>query len=72
MNLKNVKRNRIKAYADKYKYVCVDGLNVWNAIREHGSKADIVHCAMQNKIDYLNVESVAKNGCICVAVGAKM
>lgn len=73
MDLKNIKRGRIKEYADKYKAVCVMGQNVWDVIREQGIKVDIaLPCATQNEIDGKNAEALVKNGCICVAEGANM
>jgi glutamate dehydrogenase (NADP+) len=73
MELKNVKRGRIKEYINKYKAVCVEGLSVWDVIREHGIKVDIaLPCATQNEIDGRNAEALIKNGCICVAEGANM
>ncbi len=73
MELKNVKRGRIKEYANKYKAVCVEGLSVWDVIREQGIKVDIaLPCATQNEIDGRNAEALIKNGCFCVAEGANM
>jgi glutamate dehydrogenase (NADP+) len=73
MELKNVKRGRIKEYANKYKAVCFEGLSVWDVIREQGIKVDIaLPCATQNEIDSRNAEALIKNGCICVAEGANM
>jgi glutamate dehydrogenase (NADP+) len=73
MELKNVRRGRIREYADKYQTVCFDGKNVWDVIREQGIKVDIaLPCATQNEIDADNAAALVKNGCICVAEGANM
>jgi len=73
MELKNVKRGRIKEYADKFGTVCYMGDNVWNVIREQGIKIDVaLPCATQNELDGKNAEALVKNGCICVAEGANM
>ncbi len=73
MELKNVKRGRVKEYADKYESVCVEGKNVWDVIREQGIKVDIaLPCATQNELDKENAEALVKNGCMCVAEGANM
>jgi len=73
MELKNIKRGRIKEYADKYKAVCVEGRNVWDVIREQEIKVDIaLPCATQNEIDGRNAKALLMNGCICVAEGANM
>lgn len=71
--LKNVRRGRIKEYADKYGVMCVEGKNIWDVIREQGVKIDIaLPCATQNEINGQNAEALVKNGCICVAEGANM
>ncbi len=73
MELKNVKRGRIKEYADKFGSVCYIGDNVWDVIREQGIKIDVaLPCATQNELDGKNAEALVKNGCICVAEGANM
>ncbi|HOK06076.1 MAG TPA: NADP-specific glutamate dehydrogenase [Syntrophales bacterium] len=73
MELKNVRRGRIKEYADKYKTMCVEGASVWDVIRDQGIKVDIaLPCATQNEIDGSHAAALVKNGCICVAEGANM
>ncbi|HBH86949.1 MAG TPA: NADP-specific glutamate dehydrogenase [Syntrophaceae bacterium] len=73
MELKNVKRGRIKEYADKYKTACYEGASVWDVIRDQGIKVDIaMPCATQNEIDASHAAALVKNGCICVAEGANM
>ena len=74
LELKNVKRGRIKEYADKYnKVLCVEGKNIWQAIKDQGIKIDIaLPCATQNEIDGPCAEAMVKNGCICVSEGANM
>ncbi len=71
--LKNVRRGRIKEYADKYNTVCYIGESVWDVIREHGLKVDIaIPCATQNELDGKSAEALVKNGCFCVSEGANM
>jgi glutamate dehydrogenase (NADP+) len=73
MHLKNVKRERIKKYADKYKSVCIMGKNVWESIKEEGIKVDVaLPCATQNEINRECAEALVENGCIAVAEGANM
>ncbi|HOJ51168.1 MAG TPA: NADP-specific glutamate dehydrogenase [Syntrophales bacterium] len=73
MELKNVRRGRIKEYADKFKTACYDGKSVWDVIRDEGIKVDIaLPCATQNEIDESHAAALVKNGCICVAEGANM
>lgn len=67
MELKNVKRGRIKEYADKYKCDFVAGRKPWEV------KCDIaLPCATQNELDGVAAESLIKNGCMAVAEGANM
>jgi glutamate dehydrogenase (NADP+) len=73
MELKNVRRGRIKEYADKYKTCCIEGASVWDVIRDQGIKVDIaLPGATQNEIDATHAAALVKNGCICVAEGANM
>lgn len=67
MNLKNVKRGRIKEYADKYKAKYVEGKRPW------GEKCDIaLPCATQNELDENDAKTLIKNGTTVVAEGANM
>ncbi len=66
MELKNVKRGRIKEYADQYKCQYIEG-------RPWSVKCDIaLPCATQNEIDENEAKTLVKNGCICVGEGANM
>ena len=66
--LKNVKRGRIKEYAEKYptaKYY--PGERPWSI------KCDIaLPCATQNEIEAADAQKLVDNGCWCVAEGANM
>ncbi|PID69462.1 MAG: NADP-specific glutamate dehydrogenase [Flavobacteriales bacterium] len=68
MDLKNVKRGRIKEYVKQYpnaKYL--PGEKPWNL------KADVaLPCATQNELDKKDAEALIANGCICVSEGANM
>jgi glutamate dehydrogenase (NADP+) len=67
LELKNVKRGRIKEYAEKFGCKYVAGEKPW------GVKCDIaLPSAVQNEIDGKDAETLVKNGCICVAEGANM
>lgn len=73
MELKNVRRGRIKEYADKFGTVCYIGESIWDVIRDEGLKVDVaLPCATQNEIDESHAAALVKNGCICVAEGANM
>ena len=67
MELKNVKRGRIKEYADKYKCEYVEGKTPWSV------KCDMAFpSATQNELNGQDAETLVKNGCICVSEGANM
>jgi glutamate dehydrogenase (NADP+) len=73
MDLKNIRRGRIKEYADKYGVKYFSGLSVWDVLREQGIKVDVAFpSATQNEISGKNAESLIKSGCICVSEGANM
>jgi len=67
MELKNIKRGRIKDYAEKFGVEYFEGKRPWSA------KCDIaMPNATQNEIDEADAKMLVKNGCICVAEGANM
>jgi len=67
LELKNVKRGRIKEYAEKFGCKYVAGERPWSV------KCDIaLPSATQNEIDGKDAEALVKNGCMCVAEGANM
>ena len=73
MELKNVRRGRMKEYAEEYDCECFLGQSVWDTIRDQGIKVDIaLPCATQNEINGKNAAALVKNGCLCVAEGANM
>jgi len=67
MELKNVKRGRIKEYADKFGCEYVAGKTPW------GVKCDVaLPCATQNELDKEDALTLVKNGCMAVCEGANM
>ena len=68
MDLKNVKRGRIKEYVTQYpnaKFIA--GEKPWS------EKCDIaLPCATQNELDGDAAKTLVANGCICVSEGANM
>ena len=74
MNLKNVKRGRIKEYADKYpkaQYHAVDPKLDHNPLWK--VKCDVaLPSATQNEINEIDANNLVKNGCYCVSEGANM
>ena len=66
MDLKNVKRGRIKEYSEHYGCEFKEG-------RPWGIKCDIaLPCATQNELNKGEAETLVANGCICVSEGANM
>ncbi|MBI9046350.1 MAG: NADP-specific glutamate dehydrogenase [Anaerolineaceae bacterium] len=73
MDLKNIRRGRIKEYADKYDVPFYEKKSVWDVVREEGIKADLAFpSATQNEINAANAEALIKNGVVCVSEGANM
>jgi glutamate dehydrogenase (NADP+) len=67
MELKNVKRGRIKEYADKYGCDFIAGKTPWEV------KCDVaLPCATQNELNGDDAKTLVKNGVKCVAEGANM
>ena len=67
LELKNVKRGRIKEHADKFKVQYNESGKPWDI------KVDVVlPCATQNELDGKNAKTLVDNGVIAVAEGANM
>ncbi len=67
MELKNVRRGRIKEYADKYGCEYLEGERPW------GINCDIaLPCATQNELDKEDAQKLVANNVICVSEGANM
>jgi Glutamate dehydrogenase/leucine dehydrogenase len=67
MELKNVKRGRIKEYAEEFGVEYHEGERPW------GVKCDVaLPCATQNEVNEEEAKTLIKNGCICVSEGANM
>jgi glutamate dehydrogenase (NADP+) len=67
MDLKNVRRGRIREYAQKYKCNFIEGKRPWNIPCQVALPS-----ATQNEINREDAENLMKNGCFCVAEGANM
>ena len=75
LDLKNVRRGRIKEYAEKFKGVMYyEGRSVWDVIREQGIKVDLAFpSAHENEIDGANAAALVNgSGCYCISEGANM
>lgn len=67
MELKNVKRGRIKEYAEKFRCEYYEGRRPWFV------KCDVaLPCATQNEISGEDALMLVNNGCYCVSEGANM
>ena len=68
LELKNIRRGRIKEYVQKYpKAQYFPGERPWRI------PCDIaLPCATQNEIETADAENLVKGGCVCVAEGANM
>jgi glutamate dehydrogenase (NADP+) len=67
MDLKNVRRGRIKEYEAEYGGKYLEGKRPW------GVKCDVaLPCATQNEVDTADAKMLVANGCKCVAEGANM
>lgn len=67
MELKNIKRGRLKEYAEHYNCEYFEGQRPW------GIQCDIaLPCATQNELDKGDAIHLLKNGCQCVSEGANM
>ncbi|CDM40194.1 NADP-specific glutamate dehydrogenase [Ectopseudomonas oleovorans] len=67
MDLKNVRRGRLREMAEHYGLQFLAGQRPW------GLPCDIaLPCATQNELDGEYARTLLKNGCICVAEGANM
>jgi glutamate dehydrogenase (NADP+) len=67
MELKNVKRGRIKEYAVKYGCKYYEGKRPWGIACDAAFPA-----ATQNEISGADAQALMKNGCYCVAEGSNM
>ncbi|MBR6054196.1 MAG: NADP-specific glutamate dehydrogenase [Bacteroidales bacterium] len=68
LELKNIRRGRIKEYATKF-----PGATYYPGKRPWGIPCDIaLPCATQNEIGKEDAEALLKGGCRCVAEGANM
>jgi len=67
MELKNIKRGRIKEYAEKFGVEYLEGERPW------GVKCDVaLPSATENEIDGNDAKTLIDNGCFCISEGANM
>ncbi len=65
--LKNVRRGRIREYADKFGCEYREGVRPWGV-----EVAVALPCATQNELEADQARTLVQNGCTCVAEGANM
>ena len=67
MEIKNIKRGRIREYADKFGVEYYDGKRPWIV------RCDVaLPCATENEINKEEAETLIKNGCFLISEGANM
>ncbi|MFP4365274.1 MAG: NADP-specific glutamate dehydrogenase, partial [Spirochaetia bacterium] len=67
MDVKNIRRGRIREYAEKYGVTYKEGERPWSV------PCDLaLPCATQNEISAEEAQTLVKNGCIAVSEGANM
>ncbi|MBS3748932.1 MAG: NADP-specific glutamate dehydrogenase [Candidatus Thermoplasmatota archaeon] len=67
MELKNIKRGRIKEYAEKFNVTYEAGKRPWNVACDVAFPS-----ATQNEISKEDAQALVDNGCMCVSEGANM
>ncbi len=73
MDLKNIRRGRIKEYAEEYDVPYYPDMSVWDVVKKEGIKAELAFpSATQNEINGEQAQALVDNGCICVSEGANM
>lgn len=73
LDLKNIRRGRIKEYAEKFDVPYYPDASVWDVVRDHGLEAELAFpSATENEIHADHAEALVDNGVICVSEGANM
>jgi glutamate dehydrogenase (NADP+) len=74
LDLKNMRRGRIREYADEYKgAVYYEDKSVWDVILDQDIKVELAFpSALENEINGAHAQALVRNGCICVVEGANM
>ena len=73
MDLKNIRRGRIKDYAEAHKVPYFPDLSVWDVVKQEGIKAELAFpSATQNEINAEHAQALVDNGCMAVSEGANM
>jgi glutamate dehydrogenase (NADP+) len=73
MEVKNVRRGRIREYAERFQAAYYPGESVWDVIRNHNLKVNLAFpSATENEISGESAAALVKNGCYLISEGANM
>jgi glutamate dehydrogenase (NADP+) len=73
LELKNVRRGRIREYAGEYNVPYYEKQSVWDVIGKKGLKVDLAFpSATENEINEAHAQALVDNSCFCVSEGANM
>ena len=73
LELKNIKRGRIREYAEKYDVPYFPDASVWDVVQDQGLQAELAFpSATENEINGQHARALVANGCLCVSEGANM
>jgi len=73
LELKNIRRGRIKEYADKYDVPYYPDASAWDVVKSEGLQAELAFpSATENEINAEHAQALVDNGCVCVSEGANM
>ncbi len=73
MELKNIRRGRIREYAEKFDVPYFPEDSVWDVVRDEGLKLDLAFpSATENEIHQDHARALVDQGCLCVSEGANM
>ncbi|AKJ63839.1 NADP-specific glutamate dehydrogenase [Kiritimatiella glycovorans] len=73
MELKNIRKGRVKEYAEKFGADYYEGRSAWDVVSENDLKVDIaLPSATQNEISGEHAQALVDRGCQVVSEGANM
>ena len=73
LELKNIKRGRIREYAEEYDVPYYPDASVWDVVQNHGLQAELAFpSATENEINDQHARALVDNDCLCISEGANM
>lgn len=73
LELKNIRRGRIREYAEEFDVPYFPKDSVWDVVKNEGLDVDLAFpSATENEIQKDHAQALVDNGCICVSEGANM